>query len=122
MAKRSSSSGVELIAAERRRQLRSYTLVDDAQHAGGELAMAAACAASPDPIYVMETFANSVEFNDPWPWLGQYCDFRPHDGNVLDRSRQTRLERIRELAKAGALVAAEIDRLSRVTNAEWKGK
>lgn len=45
-----------------------------------------------------------------WPW-DQVYDSRPHDGNTPAPSKTNISERVRLLEKAGALIAAEIDRL-----------
>ncbi len=90
-------TGAELIAAERSRQIEAegWSPEHDAEHCDDDLALAAACYATP------------YNFRDPhgrtgvppqlWPW-GR-SDWKPT------------ADRIRELVKAGALIAAEIDRL-----------
>jgi hypothetical protein len=99
-------TGIELIAAERKRQIEEegWTAEHDDEHDRGELIRAAACYALPD---MSLTFGNDnldislIELL--WPWdLGWW---KPSPGN-----------RIRELEKAGALIAAEIDRLLRANN------
>lgn len=109
-------TGLDVIAEERARQVsvEGWTPEHDDGHDSGELAMAAACYAAPDLIYVEERHVNSVGFIDPWPW-DEADDKRPRDGNVIVPShRASPANRIRLLAKAGALIAAEIDRLQRV--------
>ena len=108
------TTGAERIAAERARQVESkgYDVAHDAEHDGGQLALAAACyaaCAAGTRIYAKEDFASSIHFDDPWPWPGEYCDARPYDGNVL--MDPTEEQAIRLLEKAGALAAAEIDRI-----------
>jgi len=108
--------GAERIAKERARQIseENYDEWHDDEHDGAEIAMAAACyaaSAASSRIYVMKEFAAGVTFDDPWPWDDCY-DKRPYDGNVL-REPVSDAQRIRMLEKAGALVAAEIDRLLR---------
>ena len=78
-------SGAELIAAERQRQIdaEGWTPEHDDLHDGGELAYAAVG-------YIKR---DRAEF--PLSWT-----FKPGD-------------RVRDLVKAGALIAAEIDRLNR---------
>jgi hypothetical protein len=92
------ANGVALIAAERRRQVEKegWTPEHDDEHADDKLASAAACYAAPK--WQRAVTANGVPAL--WPW--DKCWWKPSPDN-----------RIRELAKAGALVAAEIDRLSR---------
>ena len=103
-------SGVDLISAERARQVseEGWTPEHDDEHGSGELAMAACCYASPGRIFVRHDFARGVSFGDPWPW-GTRWDKRPPQ----DCTAQ---ERIRALSKAGALIAAEIDRLVRASD------
>ncbi len=81
--------GVALIATERSRQLtqEGWTIEHDDEHAGGELALAAASYASGEKL-------------PSWPWGDNWW-------------KPSRANRIRELQKAGALIAAEIDRLLR---------
>lgn len=105
-------SGTELIAAERQRQIdaEGWTPEHDAEHVGEALALAACCYALPPTMrkfkHVPKEFRRSgrwegVKWAVPmlWPWDGLAWKPSPDD-------------RIRELAKAGALIAAEIDRLS----------
>lgn len=107
-------NGVERIAAERARQVseEGYDSAHDDEHEGEQLAMAAACYAAPEKIYVEDKRANAIYFVDPWPWHPRY-DARPCNGNVVTPEKATKQERIRLLEKAGALIAAEIDRLLR---------
>lgn len=85
--------GVDLIAAERRRQVEveGWTPEHDAQR-GDDLALAAACYTIPESWRRSHVLAL---WPLGWPW--KPC---PDD-------------RVRELVKAGALIAAEIDRLLR---------
>lgn len=106
-------TGAERIADERRRQVASkrYSAEhDDQEHDDGSLARAAACYASPDRIYVHRSNFDSHVFADPWPW-GDSSD-RRHIG-IGGRIDPDVAARIRLLEKAGALIAAEIDRLLR---------
>ena len=93
-------NGIERIAAERQRQIEEgWTLEHDAfEHGGGELAWAAASyALAREDFYTDE----ADDCPSMWPWLPR--DWKPCPG-----------DRIRELEKAGALIAAEIDRLLRL--------
>ena len=110
-------TGAERIAAERLRQVTAegYSSEHDDEHGGDDIAMAAACYAAPEPIYVQRTYAAGVSFVDPWPWEERF-DKRRYYGNVLEFEKTTRVERIRILEKAGALIAAEIDRLLRAAH------
>lgn len=96
-------NGIERIAAERKRQIEQegWTPEHDAEHTNNELAWAAACYAAPAALRV-DCVAVRGEGDDVWPWHYAWDKRRPSP---------TLAERIRELEKAGALVAAEIDRL-----------
>lgn len=90
-------SGLWIIAHERLRQVldEGWTPEHDDRHTNGELAWAAMCYAAPDrggPEMIRELV---------WPWDDKW--WKPTPNN-----------RILELAKAGALIAAEIDRLLRL--------
>lgn len=99
-------TGIELISEERERQksVEGWTKEHDAEHRFGELANAAACYAM-TVFYKMRDIV-SVECEDGitrqvpvmWPWDGKWW-------------KPTQNDRIKELTKAGALIAAEIDRL-----------
>ena len=113
-------NGAKLIAAERERQIKreGWTAEHDDEHSKGEMAIAAACYASPKPLFVHEK--RMVQMNssrgadencyvydrrlvedyfDPWPW---------------DEDKRNKHDRLRQLVIAGALIAAEIDRLQRL--------
>lgn len=116
-------SGAELIGRERSRQIskEGYTLDHDASHNLGELAMAAACYCAPAYIFSMQdAYANQIHFVDPWPFSNgdkrySYGDAKENSGNILPNpSTYSKEERIDLLIKAGALIAAEIDRLQYV--------
>lgn len=114
-------TGVERIAQERERQIKikGWTAGHDDTHERGEMAMAAACYATPELLYRMDvSIVNAIQFVDPWPedWDRPY-DKRPYPGNgnfVGPNTSLSRAKRIRQLEKAGALIAAEIDRLLRL--------
>lgn len=117
-------AGLEWIAAERERQVTTegYSEAHDDTHRDGELARAAACYAAPH-----EVFANPVGtvYVPAWPWRDMDKRLqRRRQGEIHEAmngifARLTRPEgddlydRVRELAKAGAMIAAEIDRLMR---------
>lgn len=97
-------TGIEIIAAERNRQIEKegWTPEHDASHVRGELAKAAACYAYP-PLARADI---SPDIGKPpfiWPFSAAF--WKPTPDN-----------RIKELAKAGALIAAEIDRLLSESN------
>lgn len=82
--------GVSLIARERVRQVEEEgwdTIHDNVQHGAGQLARAGAC-------YAMHDLGGKVR-RPHWPWAGHW--WKPKTP-------------IRNLARAGALIAAEIDR------------
>lgn len=92
-------SGVGLIVAERKRQINEegYSLRHDQEHDEDELALAAAVYALPDRVRGIQVWQRDL-WQLLWPkhWV----------------PRLKKTDRIRELTKAGALIAAEIDRLS----------
>lgn len=110
----SKRDGVDLIAAERHRQRGAlgWDAAHDDEHSGGEIARAASCyadiAASLSagvPFDGVKDFATDVlELGPHWPW--EYESWKPSPDPV------------RNLEKAGALIAAEIDRLKRKTEQE----
>jgi hypothetical protein len=107
-------SGVERIADERRRQIddKGFVTDHDDAHDDEELAMAATCYAAPRAVYEFRDRGWVKEFRDPWPW--DDVEDRRRRGKVLDLETAADLDaRIRLLEKAGALIAAEIDRLLR---------
>jgi len=93
------TTGADLIAAERQRQIdaEGWTPEHDAEYPAGVLAAAAACYAAP-------RISRALHYRDghvvpvAWPWHRSWWKPTPDD-------------RVRELVKAGALIAAEIDRL-----------
>lgn len=116
-------TGVELITEERARQIKveKWTTEHDDHHDKDELAWAAVCLAAPDRVYVHKKYAKQIAFVDPWPWDPPY-DKRPHPalGNYPEPEQATLDQRIDLCVKAGALLAAELDRLQRIKNADVK--
>jgi hypothetical protein len=100
MAKKGS---IELIADERVRQMRDegFTAKNDDVYEHDELALAAVCYAMPDGYKDL----NYDCIPNVWPqtWSGHW--WKPTN-------------RIRDLVKAGALIAAEIDRLQRIADGD----
>ncbi len=94
------SEGARLIAAERARQMadEGWTPEHDDKHQDDVLAMAAVCYALPVSLRTLD--APDSEPPTGWPWGSGWWKPSPDD-------------RVRELVKAGALIAAEIDRLQR---------
>ena len=91
-------NGIESIAAERLRQIREegFDPGHDDQHAKGEIASAALC-------YVWSAMTGLHQMTPPraptwWPWAQRW--WKPKG-------------RREDLVRAGALIAAEIDRLDR---------
>lgn len=119
-----STSGVNLIAEERKRQIleEGWSAEHDDEHTDGSLALAAVCYATPVKLFRMDELANAFHLSDPWPrswdsvWDKRY---RYGAGRALranyipDPKTYSDEERIDLLVKAGALIAAEIDRLLR---------
>lgn len=92
-------SGAARITDERQRQKtqEGYTEQHDATHVKNELLLAALCYAMPEGVRGQLCDRSSV-VAQWWPW--PHGEFKPTD-------------RIAELTKAGALIAAEIDRILR---------
>lgn len=116
-------TGIERITKERQRQLEveGFDADHDSDHTSDQLAWAAICYAAPSPVYkIGEVGPVEFRFVDPWPadWDGDW-DKRPlkADGSL---KKPTMKQRIRQLEKAGALIAAEIDRLIREAQEDGK--
>jgi hypothetical protein len=94
-------SAIELIAEERHRQIdtKGFSAAHDDEHDFGQIAAAAGC-------YALAGWSNTTS-QELWPWE------EPNPWKDQDRWNITPAERINELVKAGALIAAEIDRLQR---------
>lgn len=92
-------NGVELIAAERKRQIdeEGWTPEHDNAHGAHEMAAAARCYALCSYPHYTRIMGGATPGEWPWPreWWKPSAD------------------PIRNLVKAGALIAAEIDRLQR---------
>lgn len=115
--------GCQAIVNERKRQIEKegWDAEHDKEHSEQELAWAAVCYAAPTTVtaskfkkmgqwncgcrswgecccdYFYKEFENAL---DPWPWDGEWDKREKHD-------------RLRQLAIAGALIAAEYDRIAR---------
>jgi hypothetical protein len=95
-------SGVELIAEERGRQItdEGWDASHDDEHTMGELAAAAMCYAELGIDEEITAIGGSEEFaQEWWPWEQEWWKPSP--------------DRIKNLTRAAALLAAEIDRLQR---------
>jgi len=90
-------TGTELIAIERERQMskEGWTAEHDDRHTKSELARVAA-------IYALPVEYRKLRYVEMWPVSWSWDWWKPTPRN-----------RIKELTKAGALIAAEIDRLQR---------
>ncbi len=95
-------TGVELIAQERARQLDQigWTAEHDDMHRSGELSAAAVVYAMPEDTRRITRYGHTL-FRILWPFDMKFWNPTPND-------------RVRELTIAGALIAAEIDRLNRM--------
>ena len=100
-------SGIDDIAAERKRQIEEegWTPEHDDEHTSGEIAMAAIAYASHATVGIQcpghkpENY-QSLGVPRTWPW---------HRGWWKPKNPR------RDLVRAGALIAAEIDRLDRLS-------
>ena len=112
-------TGAQLIVIERERQMsdEGWDAEHDDQHIEGELALVAALYASPKPLFEMRKHGNGVIFVDPWPWFDTVEVTRYGDGlttEVKAWDKRKKHNKLRKLVIAGALIAAEIDRLQRI--------
>lgn len=94
-------TGIDAIAAERRRQIEEEGWTDehDDEHVDGQLARAAACYADHAADDTERRLRHKRLPPAFWPWDTKWW-------NPKDRRQ--------DLIKAGALIAAEIDRLDRM--------
>lgn len=107
-------TGIDLITEERKRQIEKegWTNSHDDEHNREELLDAArcytlsaqACLYSKNNVTFNGGFRKGEDVPRDWPWNG--LSWKP-SGNP-----------VRDLEKAGALIAAEIDRLLRLENGE----
>lgn len=107
-------SGVELIAEERKRQIEKegWDTEHDDSHPPFSMAIAGACYALDLKASIVlcanhrdDDFTVNDALDCLWPWDGKWWKPTPDDP-------------IRQLTKAGALIAAEIDRLKRLKKAK----
>ena len=117
-----SKTGIEMIADERKRQIEieGWTPEHDAGHTLGELALAAICYAHPRPTPL------AIKKLWPWDWswwkptlieAEEKFHGREQAGDtgfmyIPDGAEDGAV--VRDLVKAGALIAAEIDRINEV--------
>jgi len=97
-------TGAQLILGERQRQYveEGWTPEHDDRHANEDMVLAAICYAEAERPRKLggPHYGHPKTVPHKWPWDDKYWKHTPDD-------------RIRELVKAGALIAAEIDRLQR---------
>ncbi len=100
-------TGIELIADERKRQIEEegWTAEHDAEHEDGGLAVAASAYALPPMARTFMSLEDGKYLPIFWPFDACWWKPSPND-------------RIKELVKAGALIAAEIDRIQLAENKE----
>jgi NTP pyrophosphatase (non-canonical NTP hydrolase) len=107
------ATGVSIIDAERARQLgdEGFTAERDDAYIGGELSQGAACYADAASAMVRGASVDELgllyvgfDASITWPWQGDGDD---------EETPKLHKNPIRNLAKAGAMIAAEIDRLIR---------
>ncbi len=93
-------TGVELISDERQRQIEKegWTAEHDDKQSYGHLALAGSC-------YALDCAGYDKTAWELWPWDRKW--WKPATIATIP-------ETIKELTKAGALIAAEIDRMQRV--------
>lgn len=96
--------GIELIADERKRQMdvEGYSADHDDKQTKGQIASAAACYAMLESDRNLQANGWGSFLNVIWPRNWERKFWKPTPDN-----------RIKELTKSGALIAAEIDRLQR---------
>ena len=102
------SDGVALIAQERKRTIEAegWTAELDKQHCHGELSMAATCYALV-AVDQIKKYPSATVMPSFWPWHPLW--WKPTK------------DPIRNLVKAGALIAAEIDRCQAYIQAQKEG-
>ena len=97
-------TGIEIISEERQRQLlgEGWTSEHDDEHHKGELAFAAKEYAQYAAFQSIIEYDEKLKYFVPYLWPWDETWWKPSNDIV------------RNLAKAGALIAAEIDRLQRL--------
>ena len=109
------ATGAELIAAERQRQIdaEGWSPEHDDGHTLGEMAAAGACYALLGTRWKDSSILGSqLVRHILWPWEDEW--FKPTEYPEPPFTADVHVDRhVRDLTKAGALIAAEIDRLQR---------
>lgn len=108
MTNTNTQKAIDAIRTERIRQqaFEGYRPEADDRYEVGQLGMAAACYASPVPVFVQRFAADDHSEMEPrhynaWPWDKQHDKRAKHD-------------RMKQLTIAGALIVAEMERLMRL--------
>ena len=116
-------TGIELITIERMEQIgkHGWTLGHDKKHDDGSLIRAAISCAADTVVYEKDRYANAIQFTvvkeNKWQLPLKY------NGNVLlNNCEASEEERIHQLKVAGALIAAEIDRIQAIEQRQEPGK
>lgn len=117
-------NGVERIAAERQRQVdvEGWTPEHDGEHDDGSLTSAARCYAHTALCQMNSDMPTNTPPGDGWPWTRTVVAYDFTRESVRDGWKPS-TDPIRNLEKAGALIAAEIDRLQAARTpvvADWK--
>ena len=116
--------GIRLIANERQRQIEQegWTVQHDDGHDGGELAEAAACyALGRAKVYEQLNSSRGCDevcYQYEYGWIGDGEVEWPWDSEWWKPSSNP----VKNLVRAGALIAAEIDRLMRKPEADRRNK
>jgi hypothetical protein len=105
-------NGIELITEERERQIRQegWTAEHDAKHSTGDIALAASG-------YAWPRWFSDPRISEPINWPRDW-EFKSETRQLQSKGMDSTRSRVRDLVKAGALIAAEIDRLTRTPQAE----
>lgn len=105
-----------MLKETRKRQIekKKRTAEHDAQYTSNELAKAAACyALGEKEVFVLKADKGCLpQVFDPWPWHTKhhrYPDSLPL--MIPNCDKRSKYDRIKKLAMAGALIAAELDRI-----------
>jgi hypothetical protein len=113
-------TGIELITQERQEQINKHGFdnTHDKHHDDESLSFNAAVLATPIVLFEKgENFANSHIFTVATIDNGWKLPYQARDGNkIIDNNTLSKKERIKQLIVAGALIAAEIDRLQTIDN------
>jgi hypothetical protein len=117
--------GAQLIMSERFQQIKveGWTKEHDDEHRDSALALAAVCYATPIRLYGRLEAPDGPIYYDPWPlsWDNTWDKRRKYGirfeiDPIPDPASYSLDERLDLLIKAGALIAAEIDRIKRLVD------